>query len=549
MKLDATALTFGRSSALSLSEAPQKPVHLVEKGALAFALSGLAIGTLFACLCGLRGIDFGSHWDEPKLLDAVATAAETHVLLPGWYNYPSLSFDVSMLSAAPEIWTAVASVTAHKGDHISASLAGELRTEGFKLRVRSVFLILTLSAAVWSFLVVIVLGRTPLEAVFTALLILSSWEIGYHARWIAPDGLLMSFGALSLLIMIVALRSPKPLPWLRLAAVAVGLATSAKYPGGVLMLGLFYAILAARDRGVGKMNYLWLPLLTAATFLFVTPGAFLDPWGFLRDVHAEMIHYRSAGHGGYTVSSQAQHLRLIIVYLVSVAFSPVSASAVLVVGLSFVGVVVLTREDLRVAPLLIALPVIYVLYFSSQRVMIARNLLFVMPFLAVLAGRGAAAAASLGRPAKYAVFAVLAILITVNYVTLYRFSTTVESRSTIDKTADIVAYLRANPNTPVYLSPAVRAALGKTDLPEVSNLRPRIEDGARVVYSTNEVWAAYRTGATMRAVNRPGLYTRVSGPVEVNWNYYPNWSGDARIMAVSADVARMIGVPDGEANP
>jgi hypothetical protein len=262
-----------------------------------------------------------------------------------------------------------------------------------------------------------------------------------------------------------------------------------------------------------------------------------------------MVHYRSAGHGGNTVAPRAQHLRLIIVYLGSVAFSPVRASAVLVFGLSVVGAVVLIREDMRVAPLLVALPVIYVLYFSNQRVMIVRNLLFVMPFVAVLAGRGATAAASLGRPAKYAVFAVLAIVITANYVTLYKFSTTIENRSSIDKTVDIVAYLRANRTTPVYLSPAVRAALGKTDLTEVSNLRPRIEDGARVVYSTNEVWAAYLSGATMKAVNRPGLYTRVSGPVEVNWDYYPNWSGEVRIMAVSADVARIIGVPDGEANP
>jgi hypothetical protein len=60
---------------------------------------------------------------------------------------------------------------------------------------------------------------------------------------------------------------------------------------------------------------------------------------------------------------------------------------VLVFGLFSVGAAVLIREDMRVAPLLIALPVIYVLYFSNQRVMIARNLLFVMPFLAVLAGR------------------------------------------------------------------------------------------------------------------------------------------------------------------
>ncbi|MBV8135013.1 MAG: glycosyltransferase family 39 protein [Deltaproteobacteria bacterium] len=516
---------------------------------MAFAVSGLAIGTLFAFLCGLRGIDFGFHWDEPRLLDQVATACKTHVLLPGTYNYPSLSFDVSLLSAVPEIGTAVASLMAHKSDHISDSLVGQLRTHGFKLRVRSVFLMLTLSTAIWTFLVVIVLDRTPLEALFSALLILSSWEIGYHARWIAPDGLMMSFSALSLLTMIVALRSPRPQWWLCLAAVAVGLATSAKYPGGVLLLGVFYVIFASRDRGIGKMNYLWLPLLTGATFLFVTPGAFVDPLGFLRDVQTVRVHYQLGLHGGYNVASWAQHLHRIIVYLVGVAFSPVLASAVLVFGLSLVGAVAILREEMRVAPLLIALPVIYVLYFSSQRVMIVRNLLIVMPFLAVLAGRGAAAVASLGRPAKYAVFAVLTIVITANNVMLYKFSTTVESRSTIDKRADIIGYLRANLGTPVYLSPAVRATLGKTNLPEGSNLRRRIEDGAKVVYSTNEVWASYRRGDTMNAVNRRGLYTRVSGPIEVNWDYYPNWSGDIRIMAVSAEVARLIHVPDGEANP
>jgi hypothetical protein len=54
-----------------------------------------------------------------------------------------------------------------------------------------------------------------------------------------------------------------------------------------------------------------------------------------------------------------------------------------------------------------------------------------------------------------------------------------------------------------------------------------------------------RFGMADESINRPGLNTRVSGPVEVNWDYYPNWSGDVRIMVVSADVARMIGVPDG----
>jgi hypothetical protein len=33
--------------------------------------------------------------------------------------------------------------------------------------------------------------------------------------------------------------------------------------------------------------------------------------------------------------------------------------------------------------------------------------------------------------------------------------------------------------------------------------------------------------------NRPGIYEVVAGGLEVNWDYYPNWVGDPRVLAVS----------------
>ena len=58
---------------------------------------------LAACLLAywlllMGGIDFGNHWDERRLMLAVAQVPETGLILPRWYNYPSMSFLVSLSS-------------------------------------------------------------------------------------------------------------------------------------------------------------------------------------------------------------------------------------------------------------------------------------------------------------------------------------------------------------------------------------------------------------------------------------------------------------------
>ena len=58
----------------------------------------------------------------------------------------------------------------------------------------------------------------PLEAALASLLLLSSWEIAYHARWVAPDGLMMSAAAFAILLMARSLNAPDPKWWLRAAA-------------------------------------------------------------------------------------------------------------------------------------------------------------------------------------------------------------------------------------------------------------------------------------------------------------------------------------------
>ena len=52
---------------------------------------------------GLIGTDFGWHWDEQKLFSSIEHTATTGLILPRWYQYPSLSYLLTLISAASYI--------------------------------------------------------------------------------------------------------------------------------------------------------------------------------------------------------------------------------------------------------------------------------------------------------------------------------------------------------------------------------------------------------------------------------------------------------------
>ena len=80
---------------------------------------------------GLSGIDFGCHWDEQKLISSIVKTGRRSLLLPGWYNYPSVCYDIVLLGLLPDIMQ-------------NMSIAGPLLEEAaeshsFKIRLRALF--------------------------------------------------------------------------------------------------------------------------------------------------------------------------------------------------------------------------------------------------------------------------------------------------------------------------------------------------------------------------------------------------------------------------
>ena len=83
------------------SEGAPNPKRIVLSDRAAWLL--LLIPVALFLWTGARGIDFGEHWDEGFQVEIVQDAIANETLLPGWYNYPSTSFALSIASLAPEL--------------------------------------------------------------------------------------------------------------------------------------------------------------------------------------------------------------------------------------------------------------------------------------------------------------------------------------------------------------------------------------------------------------------------------------------------------------
>ena len=187
-----------------------------------------------------RGIDFGVHWDEPGNIIAPVALSFQHgfTLLPEDYSYPGVVYWLPLAGLTPEVTRAIVSGK-RTPDSLKDELLPVLKGQAFLLRLRRIFAFVTALTVLWIYFAVLVWGRSWREAMCAAFFFAFSWEVVYHARWAAPDGILMQFGALAFLLLSLAWRTDSRWP-LFLAAVAAGFGCGSKYPGALLVLSLIH---------------------------------------------------------------------------------------------------------------------------------------------------------------------------------------------------------------------------------------------------------------------------------------------------------------------
>src|SRR5262249_54247259 len=224
----------------------------------------------------------------------------TGVPLPAGYNWPSLTYLIALFTALANIPAVLgaSSVAAAK-----AQLADIVGSPTFTHQLGTVFAVLTSSTGLFAILAARAIGTSWLAASISGAVVLSSFQVLYHSRWIAPDSLVMLAGAMTLAAALRAARDQRRLALL-LAAVAAGLATAAKYPAGCLLLPPLS--LAARGH-VAFARVTVVPGVCAGAYLVITTGTIVDSERFVAEVLFEIGHYNRLGHGGYTVEAGWPH--------------------------------------------------------------------------------------------------------------------------------------------------------------------------------------------------------------------------------------------------
>ncbi len=491
----------------------------------------LALLFVFWLAVEFCGLDFGKHWDEGVALHVVAESYRSPRWLPAMYAYPSFIFDLIGLALSP--W--------HLAERLGLSaqpVSARLDSGEALLALRAVFVLFASLSLLFAFLLSRALSGSRREGLLAALLLAGSFEFGYHARWVACDVLVASFATLALWLGCESVRRESR-RYLLLAAAATGMATASKYPAGLLTVPLTVAALEHAGTARRKAaSVLLCALVVATTYFAAAPGTLLNHGRFVFDVTREIRHYATGHPGGHGLEPGLLHLRRIAEYWAFAGLSPFRASGVILSCMAGAGAGWLLCRSPRRAALVLAPLALLASYMSLQRVFIVRNLVWMLPLLAVLAARGfgvicallarSSGAAQLPRRARTSLcaLAVAALMVpNLAYVVLAAWSI----RWPRELGLALESYLVRHPELEVQFSARLARKLGR------GVVRQRIDAAQRadvVAALGSELVQANNLDAS-----RHGLLLDWIGPYEVNLNYYPSWMGREHIVLLTQDRA------------
>jgi 4-amino-4-deoxy-L-arabinose transferase-like glycosyltransferase len=335
-------------------------------------LEYVALGLILVVAAGLRfvalrqSLPYLDNPDEPVLTNAAIHMLQTGDLNPHFFRWPSLPFYLQFGVSLPQFVSGVGN-----GSYTGLN---NIVPEGFFLAGR------TMSAGfgVATVLITWLLGRLLygpgvglLGAAILAVLPLHS----EHSHYITPDIIVTFFATLTLLFAALIYRTGAR-RWYLWAGVAAGLTIGSKYNVGIVLLTVVLAHFLADQGWRGKLKWLGESVgLALATFFVTTPFMLFDFAGFLNEIAFQVRHYTILGHG--TASEGASWSAYLQDFWQEGFTYQASLVALAGVGLALV-------RQRRADWLLVSFPLLGYFFFSTAKVHFARNLLPLLPPLALL---------------------------------------------------------------------------------------------------------------------------------------------------------------------
>jgi len=477
----------------------------------------LALVWLLVVVTGLWGVKFGPHSDELTIINPARRAVLRATVVPHWYFYPSLCFDICLASLIPD---AAALIISRPLSEFQLSLFRRAAAQSFVIRMRSVSVVITSLAMVWTYLLVLLWRKRAGEAILAAAILGLSWETAYHGRFFTPDPIMMQFGALEMMFIVLSfVRARRGGLFLRVAALMAGLAAGSKYPGGALIVPVLVAhwFLSRQE-----MKPFWLEagvlcMVFFASFLATTPGIIHEFPLLVQELRQEK-HIYDKGFLYFAVSPGWGHFKKIVFYFMTAAFSKYVFISVFFFAMAVIGWGALWKKDPRMAVVLSSFPLTFLGYFTLQATFFPRFYLVVFPFAAIFAAEGCRVVQEKFFPsvrARHGFVAAISILLAINATWLVEAAHSIAVRGETNYLADLRGFIAENPRKTFLLSEGIRRQLTKAGgVPSNANARSSDPFDLAAVNSVEVVdWPYVGTGLT----------DRWFGPYEINFNYYPNF--------------------------
>jgi len=468
---------------------------------------------LFLVFNGVLGVKFGMHWDDWVFINSAVETLETGVFLPHIYLYPSFCYYIVTIAAG-----------IYKAFYGIADPKTLFTDQNFYHYIRCIFVFISSLTVIWVYLLSKKITKNYFASLIAGLVVCSSFEFGYHSRWSVSDCILVQFAALSTLFLFLNISKRNKIIFSSLIA---GIAAGTKYPGGIVFLNILVFILSDlkfnREGLKNAAGYIFLLSgFFFIGFIITTPGAIFEFKQFIFDINYSKNAY-SGGQYGHTVQAGFDHFSKIVEYVIYVLFSKTPVISFLIFLFAIAGVAVILMEKKWDLSGLFITMLIYIIYLSSFNVMIVRNLLILLPFFAVFVSIGFLYISNKIQKYKFSIALKPVILILFFYscskIVVASFSTI--NNPEINLSREVEKYKEQNKDKELILS---LEAASQLKVPFNSNINPT--DKSYLVFYKNEIPMQLYTA------NIRNQFSDIIGIDDVNFDYYPTWSGKNRLVVM-----------------
>ena len=354
-----------------------KSSELLEQSKFSRRVIVLTIGmiTCAAFIMRFKGIWFGYpltiHPDEYVIVNSALNIVKTHDLHPHTFNYPSLNIYLQAIAySLLQIYNYVLGHSISNIAKIDYYLLG--RTVTVLLSVATVYITYEMGKRLFNEII----GILAAFFVCMANLHLS------NSYAITVDSPVAFWSSLSMLMAIQIYNNGEKKLYYLLSGIFAGFAVSSKYTAVFAILPMVLAHIYHIRNKLPKEwidhNLIYGLLIGAAAFFLTTPFALLDVKEFIRYLAGQRKAY-AYGHPGFESESSYS----LWLYLSSLS---TSGYGILPTIFACIGLIWLLVKDYWKAVLIIIFPFTLIFFLGLYKTFFSRNIVAVIPFLAILTG-------------------------------------------------------------------------------------------------------------------------------------------------------------------